>query len=118
MTLMRAHKTAMLVIALAVAAFGAALAFARPGYHPAVMPSPGFKSDDPKINPAEIFQKWEETRYHEPQDDIDQPGLDFDAAAQFARFALLCGYLISEEPQRPTWNKGDFFGDHYAKSRK
>ncbi len=85
---------------------------------PAVMPSPGFKSDDPKINPAEIFQKWEETRYHEPQDDIDQPGLDFDAAAEFARFALLCGYLISEDPQRPTWNKGDFFGDHYAKSRK
>jgi hypothetical protein len=85
---------------------------------PAVMPSPGFKSDDPKTNPAAIFEKWEETRYHEPQDDIDQPGLDFDAAAKFARFALLCGYLISEDPQRPTWNNGDFFGDHYAKSRK
>jgi hypothetical protein len=84
---------------------------------PAVMPSPGFKSDNPQINPAAIFEKWEQTRYHEPQDDIDQPGLDFDAAAKFARFAFLCGYLITEDPQRPTWNKGDFFGDHYAKAR-
>lgn len=81
---------------------------------PAVMPSPGIKSDDPKIKPGEIFMKWEQERYHQPQDDIDQPGLDFDAATQFARFAFLCGYLISQDPKRPTWNKGDFFGDNYS----
>jgi Zn-dependent M28 family amino/carboxypeptidase len=81
---------------------------------PAVMPSPGFHSADPKLDPMKIFLKWEEQRYHQPQDDIDQPGLDFDAAARFARFALLCGYLITEQPQRPLWNKGDFFGDHYS----
>jgi hypothetical protein len=39
MTLLRAHQTAALAIALAVAAFGAALAFARPGYHHSVMSS-------------------------------------------------------------------------------
>jgi Peptidase family M28 len=89
--------------------------FVRQGI-PAVMPSPGFKSDDPKVNPGAIFMKWEEERYHEPQDDMDQPGLDFDAAAQFARFAFLCGYLITEDTQPPTWNKGDFFGEHYAHS--
>jgi hypothetical protein len=83
---------------------------------PAVMPSPGFKSDDPNVKPFEIFGKWEEERYHQPQDDINQPGLDWDAAAQFARFAFLCGYLITEDPYRPAWNKGDFFGDHYSKS--
>jgi hypothetical protein len=82
---------------------------------PAVMPSPGFKSSDPTLNPAEIFGKWEQTRYHEPQDDMQQPGLNFDAAAKFARFAFLCGYLVTEDPQRPTWNKGDFFGDRYGK---
>ena len=85
---------------------------------PAVFPVPGFKSDDAKINPAAIFQNWEKTRYHQPQDDIDQPGLDFDAAAKYARFVFLCGYLITEDPQRPTWNKGDFFGDHYAQAGK
>jgi hypothetical protein len=90
--------------------------FVRQGI-PAVMPSPGMKSDDPKIDPMAIFEKWEETRYHEPQDDMQQPGLDFDAGAQFARFAFLCGYYITEDPQRPTWNKGDFFGEHYGRMR-
>ena len=82
---------------------------------PAVMPSPGLTSGDPKIDPFKIFMGWEETRYHQPQDDMAQPGLDFNAGAEFARFAFLCGYLVAENPQRPTWNKNDFFGDHYAR---
>ncbi|MFI5059597.1 MAG: M28 family metallopeptidase, partial [Candidatus Acidiferrales bacterium] len=45
---------------------------------PAVFPVPGFKSSDPKINPAAIFKKWELERYHEPGDDMEQPGLLFD----------------------------------------
>jgi Peptidase family M28/PA domain len=81
---------------------------------PAIFPVPGFKSDDPKIKPEEIFKNWEQTRYHQPQDDMDQPGLDFDAAAKYARFVFLCGFLITEDAQRPTWNKGDFFGEHYG----
>jgi hypothetical protein len=81
---------------------------------PAVMPSPGFKSGDPNIKPLSIMSEWEETRYHQPQDDMEQPGLDFEAAAKFARFAFLCGYLVTENPRRPTWNKGDFFGDLYG----
>jgi Zn-dependent M28 family amino/carboxypeptidase len=87
--------------------------FVRQGV-PAISPTPGFKSDDPKIVPSEIMENWEATRYHQPQDDMDQPGLDFDAATKFARFAFLCGYLVSEETQRPTWNKNDFFGDLYG----
>jgi len=85
---------------------------------PAIFPVPGFKSDDPKIKPTEIFKNWEQTRYHQPQDDMDQPGLDFDAAAKYARFVFLCGLLITEDSQRPAWNKGDFFGEHYAHQAK
>jgi Peptidase family M28 len=81
---------------------------------PAIFPVAGFKSDDPKIKPADIFKNWEQTRYHQPQDDMDQPGLDFDAAVKYARFVFLCGFLITEDSQRPTWNNGDFFGDHYS----
>src|ERR1700719_2131584 len=81
---------------------------------PAVFPVPGFKSEDPKIKPAAIFKNWEKTRYHQPQDDMEQPGLMFDEAAKYGRFVFLCGDLIANDPQRPTWNKGDFFGDHYA----
>jgi hypothetical protein len=82
---------------------------------PAVFPVPGMKSDDPKIKPAEIFANWEATRYHQPNDDMNQPGLDFEQAAKFARFNLLVGYLVAQANERPTWKKGDFFGEHYGK---
>ena len=82
---------------------------------PAVMPSPGFKSSDPAIAPFDILGKWEDTRYHQPQDDMEQPGLDFDAATKYAQFVFLCGYLIASDQERPAWNKGDFFGELYGR---
>jgi Zn-dependent M28 family amino/carboxypeptidase len=82
---------------------------------PAVYPTPGFKSNDPNIKPAEIFKNWEATRYHQPQDDMQQPGLDFNQAAKYADFVFLCGWLVAQDPARPTWNEHDFFGDHYAR---
>jgi hypothetical protein len=82
---------------------------------PAVFPTPGLKSNDPKIDPVAIFKEWEETRYHQPQDDMQQPNLDFNQAVKYAQFAYLCGWLITQDPQRPAWNAHDFFGDHYAK---
>jgi Peptidase family M28/PA domain len=88
--------------------------FVRQGI-PAVMVSPGFKSSDPAIEPLKIFEQWEQTRYHQPQDDMQQPGLDFEAAAGFGRFAYLSGYEIAQDPVRPSWNPGDFFGERYAK---
>jgi Peptidase family M28/PA domain len=84
---------------------------------PAIFPIAGFKSGDPKIDPEAIFENWEETRYHQPQDDMDQPGLDFDAAVQYAKFIFLCGYYVAQDPQRPRWNAGDFFGDLYGAGR-
>jgi Peptidase family M28/PA domain len=84
---------------------------------PAIFPIAGFKSSDPKIDPEAIFEKWEETRYHQPQDDMEQPGLDFNAAVQYAKFIFLCGYYIAQDPQRPRWNAGDFFGDLYGAGR-
>ena len=82
---------------------------------PAVYPTPGLKSNDPKIDPVAIFKDWEKTRYHQPQDDMQQPNLDFNQAVKYAQFAYLCGWLITQDPQRPAWNPHDFFGDHYAK---
>jgi hypothetical protein len=85
---------------------------------PSVFPVAGFKSDDPKVNPEAIFKNWEQTRYHQPQDDMNQPGLDFMAAAGYARFVFLCGWTIAQKTERPTWNSGDFFGEHYAKNSR
>ena len=88
--------------------------FVRQGI-PSVMLFPGFKSDAPAIVPKKIFENWEQTRYHQPQDDMQQPGLDFEAAASFAKFAFLCGYDIAQETARPSWNPRDFFGITYSK---
>ena len=81
---------------------------------PALYPTPGIKSDNPNIKPAEIFQNWEATRYHQPSDDMQQPGLDFAQAVKYADFIFLSGWYITQDPARPTWNPHDFFGDHYA----
>jgi len=81
---------------------------------PAVMPSPGFKSSDGSQKAFGLAMKWMDDTYHSPQDDMNQPNLDFDAAANFARFTFLCGYYVTQDPPRPTWNKPDFFGDQYA----
>jgi hypothetical protein len=43
-------------------------------------------------------------------DDMKQPGLLFDEAAKYARFVFLCGYYVANGADKPTWNKGDFFG--------
>ena len=87
--------------------------FVRQGI-PSLFLAPGFKSDDPKVKPAEIFDKWDEAFYHQPQDDMQQPGLDFEAAAEFARVGYLCGLYIAQEDERPQWNPGDFFGVAFA----
>jgi hypothetical protein len=82
---------------------------------PSVFPVAGFKSNDPAIDPAAIFKKWEQTRYHEPQDDMQQPGLDFDQAVKYAQFIYLCGWLITQDAARPAWKAKDFFGERYGK---
>ena len=83
---------------------------------PAVMPSPGIKSSDPKLKPMDIFMNWLATRQHQPNDDMQQPGLDFEAAATFARYVFLCGSMIADDSPKPGWNKGDFFAQHFARS--
>jgi Zn-dependent M28 family amino/carboxypeptidase len=85
---------------------------------PAVFPVPGFKSHDPNIHPESIFKKWELERYHEPGDDMEQPGLMFDEAARYGQFLFLCGDLIANDAHRPAWNKGDFFGERYGKKKQ
>jgi len=80
---------------------------------PAVWPNSGVKSSDPKIKPGEIVVKWMETTYHKPQDDMNQP-FNFESGAKYARFCFLLGYLVAQKTERPKWNAGDFFGEHYG----
>ncbi len=64
--------------------------FVRQGI-PSLALTAGFKSDDSDLKPAEIFENWDAHFYHQPQDDMLQPGLNFDAATLFAQVGFLCG---------------------------
>jgi hypothetical protein len=83
---------------------------------PSLFLSAGKKSSNPNIKPEEIRRIWVATRYHKPQDDMNQP-FDFESGAKFARYSFLVGYLIAQKNERPAWNPGDFFGEHYGKKK-
>ncbi|MBO0361013.1 M28 family peptidase [Hymenobacter sp. BT186] len=74
----------------------------------------GNKTADGRHNLSEQVQQWRARYYHKPQDDLN--GIfDFEAGRQYAQLNFLIGYLIANEPQRPTWNAGNFFGERFAK---
>jgi len=83
---------------------------------PSVFPSAGIKSSDSKVNPREIFMAWRMHNYHKPQDDMSHP-FDFESGAKFARYSFLLGYIVAQQNEKPAWNTGDFFGEHYGKKK-
>ena len=48
---------------------------------------------------------------------MDQP-FDFDSGAKYARYSFLVGYILAQEDEKPAWNPGDFFDDHYGKKAR
>ena len=84
---------------------------------PSVFPHSGIKSSNPSVKPDEIQMRWIETRYHKPSDDMSQP-FDFESGAKFARFNFLLGYVVAQQNDRPVWNPGDFFGEHYGDKKE
>ncbi|HTI09614.1 MAG TPA: M28 family peptidase, partial [Puia sp.] len=55
---------------------------------------------------------WRRTTYHTPQDDMSQ-AFDFNAGATHVKLNFLIGLLVAEDPTRPVWNPGDFFGGRF-----
>ncbi|MBF9142623.1 M28 family peptidase [Hymenobacter properus] len=74
----------------------------------------GNKTADGRNNLSEEVQKWRAVTYHKPQDDINGR-FDFDAGRKYVQLCFLIGYQVAQDPTRPTWNKGDFFGVRYGK---
>jgi Zn-dependent M28 family amino/carboxypeptidase len=84
---------------------------------PAVFVGVGTKSSDPKIKPQEIIARWRKSTYHQPSDDMSQ-AFDFESGAKYARFSFLLGYFVAEKSARPEWNRGDFFGEKYGRTKE
>jgi Zn-dependent M28 family amino/carboxypeptidase len=74
----------------------------------------GNKTADGKNNLSQVVQQWRATTYHKPQDDTSGT-FDFEAGKKYVQLNFLIGYLVANDPQRPTWNKGDFFGTRFSK---
>ncbi|MBD1385314.1 M28 family peptidase [Mucilaginibacter rigui] len=75
---------------------------------PALHVKYGTKTADGKNNLNDFVATWRAKYYHKPQDDIN--GIfDFEAGKKYAQLNFLIGYLVAQDPVRPTWNKGDIF---------
>ena len=83
---------------------------------PAVMIAAGLGSKDPKLNGGAILGAWMRTRYHTPKDDMAQ-AIDWDSLVRFTQLNRRIGLRIASDPGRPRWNRGDFFGKLFARSR-
>jgi hypothetical protein len=86
--------------------------FVRRGV-PALFPFMGLRSDSGVDAPAR-FKEWLATRYHLPQDDVDQP-MDLESGARNAQLEFLVGLEIANANERPAWKEGDFFGRTFVK---
>jgi hypothetical protein len=80
--------------------------FVRRGV-PSLFPFMGMRSDS-GVDAAARFREWLATRYHTPQDDLDQP-MDLEAGARHAQLAFLVGLEVADGDRRPAWKEGDFF---------
>jgi Zn-dependent M28 family amino/carboxypeptidase len=51
--------------------------------------------------------------YHKPSDDLSLP-IRYDMGAKFARLNYAITRELADGDTRPSWNKGDFFGEKFA----
>jgi len=81
---------------------------------PAVYLVTGRKSLDGSVDGQAIYEGFLQEYYHKPGDDLNLP-IHYGAAAKFTRINAKIGEKVANEPGRPGWKAGDFFGRIYAK---
>jgi hypothetical protein len=86
--------------------------FVRTGV-PSLYVTPGMKSTEPKVDGKAIYMNWLQNIYHTPHDEITLP-FDWASNARLAKLDFLIGQRVANAPERPTWNKGDFFQQKFG----
>jgi Zn-dependent M28 family amino/carboxypeptidase len=81
---------------------------------PSVFLVTGMKSLDDSVDTQLIYEGFLKKHYHRPSDDLKLP-IHYGAAAKFTRINAKIGELIANDPIRPAWHEGDFFGRMFAK---
>ena len=87
--------------------------FVRQGI-PSIFLATGMGSFQKGEDGAKEWESFLSTHYHQPSDDLKLP-FNFDAAARFAQLNYNIALDIANAPEKPVWNKGDFFGDAFKK---
>jgi Zn-dependent M28 family amino/carboxypeptidase len=88
-------------------------AFIRQGI-PAVYMDGGIVARDSAVNGLDQLDAFLRDRYHQPNDDANQP-IHYPSAARLARLNQLVAQRVADADQRPRWNEGNFFGQRFAK---
>lgn len=81
---------------------------------PSVFVTTGYGSFNAGQDGRQLGELFMREHWHRASDDMKLP-FRWDAAVRFARLNYLLGLDIANDPQRPRWNEGDFFGDLFAK---
>jgi Zn-dependent M28 family amino/carboxypeptidase len=87
-------------------------AFIRQGV-PAVYMDGGVVARDPAVNGLDQLDEFLRQRYHQPNDDANQP-IHYPSAARLARLNQLVAARVADATERPRWNEGNFFGTRFA----
>jgi Zn-dependent M28 family amino/carboxypeptidase len=61
----------------------------------------------------EAWKAYDDTRYHDPSDDLSQP-INWAAGAKFAKVNYLIARELADGASDPAWYAGDFFGNKFA----
>lgn len=88
-------------------------AFVKKGI-PAITYKGGLKSADPAIDGEKLTRAWLRDVYHTVHDNPDQK-IDYPSGARWADANRRLVLAIAEAPERPRWNRGDFFGNTFGK---
>jgi len=86
--------------------------FVRRGI-PSVSLGEGFQAKDPNVEGKKLSDDYVRLHYHAPSDDMSQH-FDFEASVEFMQINFLVGYDVAQAPERPTWNRNDFFGKAFG----
>lgn len=82
---------------------------------PALYLDHGLDSGNNEVDGARLVRQWMTSTYHRPSDDPDQT-FDWQAGADFAKLNLFLSWDVANQPKRPEWNEGDFFGERFGRT--
>jgi hypothetical protein len=68
------------------------------------------------VDLKEMVRAWRAEYYHRPQDNPD--GIfDYEAGKTYVQLNFLISYFVAQNPQRPYWLEGDFFGGRFGATK-